>query len=319
MTRDNLWQPGARLDIIKKRAGLLQQIRTFMDARAIIEVDTPILSHYAISDPYIQSMTTSYAAEQNNPLYLHTSPEFCMKRLLAAGTGSIYQFAHVFRNEESGKQHNTEFTMLEWYRPGFDYHQLMNEVNELIVNIGFKTAEKMTYAELFEQAAQLDPHKADITQLQVLCQQAGWVTVTDDRHALLDFIFSEIVIKQHKKFSTPLIVYDYPECMSALSTLKPGSPVVSERFELFVNRMEIANGFNELINADEQLQRFEHDLATRKKKGLIEPPIDRNFLAALQSGLPECAGVALGIERLLMALFEKGDINDVTTFPLERN
>ncbi len=319
MTRANSWQSSAKLNIIKKRAGLLQQIRAFMDVRGIIEVDTPILSHSAISDPYIQSMTTSYAAEKDSTLYLHTSPEFCMKRLLASGTGAIYQFAHVFRNEESGKQHNTEFTMLEWYRPGFDYQQLMNEVNQLMVDIGLKTADKMTYAELFNQGVQLDPHTVDINHLQVLCQQAGWDTVTDDRHALLDFVFSEIVIKQRKNNSTPLIIYDYPACMSALSTLKSGDPVVSERFELFINGMEIANGFNELIDADEQLQRFEQDLAIRKEKGLTEPPIDRHFLAALQSGLPECAGVALGIERLLMVLYEKDNINDVTTFPLERN
>jgi lysyl-tRNA synthetase class 2 len=319
MASDNSWQPSAHLNIIRNRAKLLQDIRAFMDVRGVIEVDTPILSHYAISDPYIQSLTTSYAAEKNSTLYLHTSPEFCMKRLLAAGSGAIYQFAHVFRNEESGRQHNTEFTMLEWYRPEFDYHQLMNEVNELLVHIGLKKADKLTYAELFQRVVQLNPHTVDINQLQALCQQAGWDTVTDDRHALLDFVFSEIVIKQRKNNSTPLIVYDYPECMSALSTLKAGNPVVSERFELFINGMEIANGFNELTDADEQLQRFENDLGARKKKGLTTPPVDKNFIDALKSGLPECAGVAMGIERLLMVLFEIDKINEVTTFSLERN
>ncbi len=318
MTSDNSWQPTASLEVIKKRATLLQHIRNFMSKRSIIEVDTPILSHYGISDPYIQSMTTVSASEQDAQLYLHTSPEFCMKRLLAAGSESIYQIAHVFRNEESGKRHNTEFTMLEWYRTGFDYHQLMDEVGELLNHIGLETPEKMTYAQSFLQTVQFDPHTVDTKQLQELTRQHGWETDTEDQHALLDFVFSEVVIKKVNN-DKPLIIYDYPECMAILATLKSGNPQVSERFELFIDGMEIANGFNELINVDEHSARFEADLNTRRNRNLPEPPIDINFLAALESGLSESAGVAVGIDRLLMVLSEKDDIKEVCTFTLENN
>lgn len=318
MTSDNTWQPTASLSLIKKRAALLQQIREFMRARKITEVDTPILSHFGISDPYIESMTINSVSEKEVPLFLHTSPEFCMKRLLAAGSGDIYQIAHVFRNEESGKRHNTEFTMLEWYRVGFDYHRLIDEVGELLINIGLKTPEKMTYAESFKQTVNLDPHTVDMNQLQKMCRQQGWDASSDDRHALLDFVFSEVVLKK-LDFNKPLIIYDYPACMSALATMKKGEPEVSERFELFIDGMEIANGFNELINADEQLDRFESDLKKRKDKKLVELPIDTNFLMALKAGLPECAGVAVGIERLLMVLSGKDDINEVCTFTLGNN
>lgn len=315
---DNSWQPSASLEVIKKRARLLQQIRGFMNVREIIEVDTPILSHFGISDPYIQSLTTACATENNAPLYLQTSPEFCMKRLLAAGSGSIYQIAHVFRDEESGKRHNTEFSMLEWYRTGFDYYQLMDEVGELLKDIGLDTPTKMTYADAFKQAIEIDPHSVATSELQGLCKQQGWEDASDDRHALLDFLFSEAVIKNLNQ-TKPLFIYDYPECMSALATLKKGEPIVSERFELFIAGMEIANGFNELIEADEQVHRFEKELSTRRNKGLAEPPIDKDFVAALQAGLPECSGVAVGIDRLLMVLSEKDDINEVSTFILGSN
>jgi len=318
MASELSWQPTASIEIIKKRAVLLHQIRNFMSERGIVEVDTPILSHYGCSDPYIQSMTTANIFEKEARLYLHTSPEFCMKRLLAACSGPIYQLTHVFRDEESGKCHKTEFTMLEWYRPGFDYHQLMGELGELLSEIGLMKPDKMTYAQSFLQTVQFDPHTVDTKQLQAITRQHGWETDSEDRHALLDFIFSEVVIKKidnHK----PLIIYDYPECMAVLATLKPGNPQVSERFELFISGMEIANGFNELINADEQSARFETDLNTRRNRNLPEPPIDINFLAALKSGLPESAGIAVGIDRLFMVLSGKNDINEVSTYTLINN
>ena len=318
MALDKSWQPSASVEIIKKRAKLLQQIREFMHSREITEVETPILSHFGISDPYIQSLTTSGVSDRDEMLYLHTSPEFCMKRLLAAGSGSIYQIAHVFRNEESGKRHNTEFSMLEWYRTGFDYYQLMDEVGELLNDIGLEVPAKMTYADAFKQTIEIDPHTVATSELQSLCKQHGWDDASDERHALLDFLFSVAIIKNLNQ-TKPLFIYDYPECMSALATLKEGEPIVSERFELFIAGMEIANGFNELTDADEQVHRFEKELSTRRHKGLAEPPIDKHFVAALKSGLPECSGVAVGIDRLLMVLSEKDDINEVSTFILGSN
>jgi elongation factor P--(R)-beta-lysine ligase len=318
MTSDTTWQPTATLALIKKRATLLRQIRLFMDNRDILEVDTPVLSHYGISDPYIQSMTTVNASDKKTMLYLHTSPEFCMKRLLSAGSGPIYQITHVFRDEESGKRHQTEFTMLEWYRVDYDYYQLMDELEDLLVEIGLSKPQRMTYAQAFSETTTLDPHTAKIIQLQELSKHHGWSTDSEDRHALLDFIFSEVVIKGIEN-NKPLIIFDYPECMAALATLKPGSPTVSERFELFINGMEIANGFNELCDDDEQRARFEADLKSRKTKQLVEPAMDINFLAALEAGLPKSAGIAVGIDRLLMVLSGKDDIKEVSTFTLDNN
>jgi elongation factor P--(R)-beta-lysine ligase len=318
MTSDNSWQPTASLDIIRKRAALLWQIRDFMDRHDILEVDTPVLSHFAVTDPYIQSMTTSNAYAKDRLLYLHTSPEYCMKRLLAAGTESIYQIAHVFRDEENGKRHHTEFTMLEWYRLGYDYYQLMDDVSSLLMDIGLSNPKRMTYKEAFIETVQIDPHSANIKELQTISGGFGWGDDSDDHHALLDYIFSEAVIKKLDN-SQPLFIYDYPECMAALSTLKEGSPRVAERFELFVNGMEVANGFNELCDVAEQRKRFESELQNRKDKGLNSIPIDPHFLAALESGLPKSAGVAVGIDRLMMVLSGKDDIKEVITFTLDNN
>lgn len=318
MTSDNSWQPTASLDIIQKRAALMWQIRDFMDRHDILEVDTPILSHFAVTDPYIQSLATSNVFEKETPLYLHTSPEYCMKRLLAAGTESIYQIAHVFRDEESGKRHHTEFTMLEWYRQNFDYYQLMDDVEQLLLDVGLSKPNRITYAEAFIETVQIDPHTATIEQLQEISGKHGWGSDSDDHHALLDYIFSEAVIKKIDN-SQPLFIYDYPECMAALATLKEGVPRVAERFELFIHNMEIANGFNELCDANEQKQRFETELISRKAKGLSSLPVDSHFLAALESGLPKTAGVALGIDRLLMVLSGKDDIKEVMTFTLNNN
>ena len=318
MKDDNTWRPFASIDVIERRAVLLQQIRSFMSHHGIIEVDTPILSHYAVTDPYIESIRAGSTVEKDLPLYLHTSPEFCMKRLLAAGSGSIYQIAHVFRDGESGKRHKTEFSMLEWYRTGFGYEHLMNEVTGLLGELGFCAPEKMTYQQAFLKTINIDPHAASNDQLWNVASQHGWEGDREDRHALLDYLFSVAVIQQ-LEIKEPLFIYDYPDCMAALATLKNSEPVVAERFELFINGMEIANGFNELVDAEEQRQRFTIDSVARKNKGVPEVPVDNNFLNALEAGIPECAGVAIGIDRLLMVLCEKDDINDVLAFSLDNN
>jgi elongation factor P--(R)-beta-lysine ligase len=191
-------------------------------------------------------------------------------------------------------------------------------VGALLLDIGLAKPNKMTYAEAFIKTVKFDPHTAKLKQLQDIAGQNGWGSDSEDRHALLDYIFSEVVIKNSDN-SKPLFIYDYPECMAALATLKQGSLRVSERFELFINGMEIANGFNELCDVDEQLQRFEAELKSRKDKDLVELPMDINFLAALESGLPKTAGVAVGIERLLMVLSGKNDIKEVSTFTLHNN
>ena len=319
MTSDNSWEPIATLDIIRKRAALLWQIRDFMDRNDILEVDTPALSHAAVTDPYIQSMVTENCHEKETSLYLHTSPEYCMKRLLAAGSESIYQIAHVFRDEVSGKRHQPEFTMLEWYRSGFDYFQLMEDVSQLLSEIGFNKPKRMTYADAFLSNVNLNPHTATIKELQKVAGEHGWGDNSNDRHALLDYIFSEAVIKAINT-EQPLFIYDYPICMAALATInKKGVLPVAERFELFINGMEIANGFNELRDADEQKNRFNKELSFRNEKKMPETPIDYYFLNALKSGLEKTSGVAVGIDRLLMVLLGKDDIKDVMTFTLDNN
>ncbi len=288
-----------------------------MQAREILEVDTPILSHYGITDPNIESLSLK-SALSGPALYLHTSPEFCMKRLLAAGAGPIYQISHVFRDEECGRQHLPEFSLLEWYRPGFDYYQLMDETGDLLTALQLARPERLSYAAAFQKALGIDPHTATIAEMREISRASGWQDATDDRQELLDFIFSSRVITALQA-STPLIIYDYPACMAALATLKAADPPVSERFELFINGLEIANGFNELRDAAEQQRRFQTDLARRRRRQKQSPPIDPRFLAALQSGLPKCAGIALGLERLIMAIGGHEDINEVCAFTLQNN
>lgn len=307
------WQPLAAVTVIKRRAALYQQIRDFMAAREILEVDTPILSHYGIGDPYTESLQTHCVLGK---LYMQTSPELCMKRLLAAGLGAIYQIAHVFRDESIGRCHQIEFTLLEWYRPGFNYYQLMDELDEWLALFALDKPNRLTYADAFLQVLDIDPHQAGLSTLQQLAKQYGWQTQSADRHALLDFLFATIVIKKLPA-TRPVLIYDYPQCMAALATLKPTVPEVSERFELFIDGMEIANGFNELTDAAEQKQRFEADLLTRRHNGQIEPPMDEHFIAALEAGLPNCAGIAVGLDRLLMVLCKKHDISAVNLFNLK--
>lgn len=320
MSNPDSWRPAASIEVIKKRAVLYQQIRDFMRQREILEVDTPILSYHGTTDPYIQSLraVSLMKTEKQSTLYLHTSPEFCMKRLLAAGTGSIYQIAHVFRDEESGQRHTIEFSMLEWYRTDFDYYQLMDEVTELLLAIGLAVPDRMTYADAFLKTLQINPHTLDLDELCGLANQYGWETDSEDRHELLDFLYSSVVMRQFSS-EKPLIIHDYPECMAALSTIRPGSPAISERFELFIGGMEIANGFNELRESTEQRARVEADLMKRREAMLDEPAIDEHFLSALEAGLPKCAGVALGLDRLLMVLSKTCNIKEVNTFTLANN
>ncbi len=318
MTCDHKWRPFADNAIARSRAELYSSIRLFMSDRHILEVDTPILSRHGISDPFIDSIRAEAPLAGLSPLYLHTSPEFCMKRLLASGIGDCYQIAHVFRDGEKGKRHTLEFVMLEWYRLRFDYHKLIDELGELLAFLGLDKPSKKTYSDIFKQTFDIDPVSIEIEQLRTLAKDAGWYNASDQRHSLLDFLFSHEVIKQIKKEKS-LIIYDYPACMASLARLNKENPNVCERFELFIDGMEIANGFTELTDSDEQRQRFEKDLEERKDNKMHSPPIDNHLLDALKHGLPDCAGVALGLDRLLMVLTGKQTINEVNNFTLENN
>lgn len=322
-----IWQPAASLPALYKRGELLAAIRAFFAARSVLEVETPALSHFGTTDPALESFRTVYCgpgAAQGEVLYLHTSPEFPMKRLLAAGTGSIYQICKVFRNGEQGRLHNCEFTLLEWYRVGFDHFALMEELEALVHELLCDRAElpvrsvRLTYAEAFQAHLGINPHLADSESLRAAaraCQLEPPVGLGQDRDAWLDLLFSHCVQCALPPFC---FVYDYPASQAALARIRPGSPPVAERFELFIDGMELANGFHELTDGLEQAQRLARDQVERERRGLAPIPLDEAFLAALRAGLPPCAGVAVGLDRLLMIALGVQSLHEVLAFPTDR-
>ncbi len=290
----------------------------------MLEVETPLLSASATTDPFLDSFVTRYqgpGAAAGRDYYLQTSPEFAMKRLLAAGSGPIYQICKSFRNGESGTHHNPEFTMLEWYRPGFNHHDLMDEVEALIrALLGCDGVERLTYKALFERHLGLDPHRATIDELR-RCAAAGGLVIEgcdeNDRDTWLALLLTHL-IEPNLAAKPPLFVYDYPASQAMLARLRGGCPAVAERFELYVAGVELANGFHELCDAAEQRQRFEQNLLLRRTLGLPEVSMDRALLAALESGMPACAGVALGIDRLVMLAAGAESLDQVIPFPVAR-
>ena len=314
------WQPAVSFEMLLARARLLEKLRKFMNKHGILEVETPILVDAAVSDPHIESFETALQYPGGRHIrkhFLHTSPEYAMKRLLASGSGPIYQICRVFRDNEIGKYHNPEFTMLEWYRPEYDHHQLMDELDELLQVLNFKPAQKKTYAEVFKEKTDLDPHTTALVELQKTATDYGYTAQGDERSVLLDFIFSHCVC-DHLGHECPHMIYDFPVVQSALARIRHSDPPVAERFELFIHGLEIANGFHELCDAGEQKKRFVQDNLQREKSGKPEVFIDEKFIEALKYGFPPCAGVAVGVDRLLMAMHHCTDIREVIAFPVDR-
>lgn len=320
------WMPSADLETLRLRAAILSRIRAFFERRGVWEVETPAVSRYATTDPSIQSLRTCYTgpgAHKGQTLYLHTSPEFPMKRLLAAGSGSIFQICKVFRDGERGRLHNPEFTLLEWYSVGADQHGLMDEVEALVGEVlpadrGLLAAERLKYADAFERVSGCDPHSAELKALQDCARRAG-LSGPDglgaDRDAWLDLLFSHEVQPQLPRLC---FIYDYPASQAALARLRPGTPPVAERFELFLDGVELANGFHELRDAEEQRGRFAADRRLRQERSLEDMPADEHLLSALAQGIPACAGVALGIDRLTMIAAGKTSLAEVIAFPFGR-
>jgi lysyl-tRNA synthetase class 2 len=310
------WQPVASIDIIRQRAELYKTIRRFMEERDIMEVHTPVLSLYGNPDPNLSSFRTLFHSPSDSGVtryYLNTSPEFAMKRLIAAGSGSIYQICKVFRDDEAGPKHEPEFTMLEWYRVGYDHHQLMDEICELLSRFGYYDIERISYGEVFESCTGLNPHDADNDALLNKCKYYGFESSSDDRAVYLDFIFSHSVARSLAS-NRAVLLYDFPACQASLAKIRMDSVPVAERFELFINGLEIANGFHELCDAQEQLVRFQADNMKRKKSGLDEIPIDDRLIASLKHGLPNCAGVALGLDRIFMQMKGLNSLEEVLAF-----
>jgi len=317
------WQPSADIKILKRRAQYLADIRLFFAERDVLEVETPILSSAAPTAPYLDSFATDYihlGTEQKQSYYLQTSPEFAMKRLLAAGSGSIYQIARVFRNGEQGRLHSPEFTMLEWYRPELTLNQLMDEVNALLQHVfNIKSITRLSYRAVFEFYFKINIFTCSDDVIKQCATQRikGLPEHLDiDRDGWLELLMSYIIEPRLAAMNMPLFIYDFPASQAQLAKIKKvrDGTQVADRFELYINGIELANGYNELLDSDELRQRFEHDNQQRQQQGKTQMPMDQNLLAAMQSGLPPCTGVALGLDRLMMLASNKQEISAIQSF-----
>jgi lysyl-tRNA synthetase class 2 len=312
------WQPTARLSTLRLRADLYKSLRKFFADREVFEVETPILSAGCVPDPHIEPFCTDYNAPNPKLLFLHTTPELPMKRRLAAGRGAIFQISKVFRDGEVGRWHNPEFSLLEWYRPGFNQDDLIQEVDALLQYIlHCPPAERLSYRKVFEQKTGLHPLACSLTALQDYANQFGIPEVHHlDRDTCLQLIFSHHIEPQLGE-PRPTVIKYFPASQAALARKKTDDPQWAERFEVYVRGIELANGFYELTDPVEQRQRFGEDLAKRQVLNLSTYPLDEHFLAALEAGLPDCAGVAMGLDRLLMLMTGASHINEVLTFPID--
>ncbi|CAB1277055.1 elongation factor P--(R)-beta-lysine ligase [Candidatus Nitrosacidococcus tergens] len=321
------WQPTATKAALVARAQLLANIRSFFAERDVLEVETPILSQSGAIAPHLENMVVSYhtPSSKSQQLFLQTSPEYAMKRLLASSIGSIYQITKAFRNGEVGRYHNPEFSLLEWYRIDFDHFNLMNEVDSLLALIlRTFTSTKISYQELFDHYFRIDIFTIPDKFLAQLATDYGFyhteVNNILPRQIYLDFLLST-VIEPNLGHECPYFIYHYPASEAQLARICPisstNSTLIAARFEVYYQGIELANGYHELSNHKEQLQRFKENLTYRKEHGLAEIPIDKRILAALACGLPNCAGVALGIDRLLMLQLGSYHIKEVLTFPID--
>ena len=315
---DTDWQPSATLATLRARAGLYRQIREFFQDRQVLEVETPLLSHGIGTDPNLHPLVAGYQpfpGGPSTPLYLQTSPEFAMKRLLAAGSGPVFQLCKAFRNGETGRRHNPEFTMLEWYRPGFTLEQLMDEVQVLVDGVlGTGDIPGVSYASLFLHHVGVNPHTC--LQEELLDAVMSRVSVSSQelsRDNCLELLYSHII---EPALLTPVFIHGYPASQAALARLAHDDEgnLIASRFELVIQGMELANGYDELVDVDEQAPRFGQDRKLRKQAGLPDLPADPRLVAALHHGLPPCAGVALGVDRLLMLQLGVSTIQEVLAF-----
>lgn len=314
MNRD--WRPSCGGDMLHQRAELLRKLRDFFHRHNILEVDVPVLGMSTVTDPHIQSLSTECGEQR---LYLQTSPEFAMKRLLATYKHSIYYLGKAFRRGEMGAKHNPEFTLLEWYHLGFDDRDLMAEVQQLLHNLKpdleFSTR---SYAELFQSCVGINPHKASAQDLSLLAREKiDCSDLKQDKNAWLDLLFTHLVEPQLQGIT---FVVDYPASQAALAkiALDTQGNSVAKRFEVFWNNMELGNGYWELTDPQEQKQRFQEDNQVRAQLDLPTIHYDRKLIAALDQGLPECAGIAMGVDRLLMCLTEMNSIDQVMPFAINR-
>ncbi|MAD57321.1 MAG: elongation factor P lysine(34) lysyltransferase [Porticoccus sp.] len=307
------WQPTASIDVLRYRAKTLFSIRKFFYEKGILEVEVPLLGKTGVTDPFIDCFELNI---NNETKYLQSSPEYFMKRLLASGSGPIYSLGKAFRAEQAGNKHQPEFTILEWYRINFDESQLMAEIADLMRTLEICYSHRsIRYLDVFKEHTSLNPHQSPLYDLQKLASITSGNDFFDkDRSCCLDLIFSLCI---EPKLPRGLVfVYDYPVCQSALAQQKKDNDgfLVARRFEVYLDNLELANGYFELNNFDQHIKRFAKDNIVREKLAKKTISIDRDFLESIKSGLPVCSGVAIGIDRLIMRILGLNDITEVISF-----
>jgi len=311
------WQPSASLDTLRQRAALMAAIRQFFTERAYLEVETPVMARFGVTDVYLSNMKAMF---RNQSYCLQTSPEYHMKRLLAAGSGAIFQVARVFRDDELGRWHNPEFTLLEWYQLGIDHHALMDEVDALLRRIlSCPPMLRKTYQQVFLEVCELDPFTASLDQFRACLSRFDLDRVLPleetDRDQYLFLLMSHVVEPAYATLDTPLAVYHFPPSQASLAQV---NDAVAERFEVYFRGVELANGFHELTDVAAQAARFAADNRMRQEKGLELAAPDEYLLEALTHGLPGCSGVALGVDRLMALALGTESIADVLAFEFAR-
>ena len=313
------WRPAAAPELLQLRADTLSRIRQFFAARDVLEVETPLLAPATVTDPHIDSIPARVQlAGSSQTFHLQTSPEYAMKRLLAAGSGACFQICKSFRQGDAGPRHNPEFTMLEWYRPGFSLEQLMDEVEQLLHEfLPQASMPRLSYRELFLRHLDIDPHRIELNALRQLTRERLPVDAADlDTTDCLQLLLGQAIEPELPEYC---FIHDYPTAQAALARIAPdqeGQPV-ARRFELFCRGMELANGYDEETDPEELRRRFERDQQSRAALGRPVPEIDEKLLAALEHGLPPCSGVAFGLDRLLMLLSGANSITEVLAFPID--
>ncbi|KTC92440.1 elongation factor P--(R)-beta-lysine ligase [Fluoribacter dumoffii] len=312
-----MWQPSASIEFLRYRAELLATIRQFFLERGYLEVETPIMARYGTTDVYLSNIRATF---RNGTYCLQTSPEYHMKRLLAAGSGPIFQMARVFRDDELGRWHNPEFTLLEWYQLDIDHHGLMDEMDLFLQKVlQSNPMIRKTYQQVFLEACEIDPLSATIPQLRKVLEhfELDYVLPSqeNDRDQFLFLLMSHVVEPFLANEKEPVAVYHFPASQASLAKTRNG---VAERFEVYYQGVELANGFHELTDADAQAKRFAQDQQLRREKGLPSMEADQYLLHALEHGLPACSGVALGIDRLLALALKQSEIAKIIAFDFAR-
>lgn len=316
------WRPSASLVTLRQRAAILSAIRAFFSGRGVLEVETPMLCRHSVTDPHMPVLSTPSPCHDDRHYFLQTSPEYAMKRVLAAGSGPIYQIARSIRPGEASSRHNPEFTMLEWYRPGFSMTALMDEVEALVNSLlsGRQAAQRISYRQLFLSHLQVDPFDCELAELQQIAGRHLDVQMQSDvSDDWLNLLLSHC-IEPALRSQGLVFVYNYPVSQAALARVEndeDGIPV-GRRFELYVDGIELANGYDELVDAGEQRRRFEQDRQQLQVMGKQRREADSFLLAALEEGLPATSGVALGLDRLVMLALGKQHIEEVLAFPISR-